>query len=205
MRRYTKEMKEFLNAYVKGHHYSEIREAFNKRFPEDPITTSQIKAYLNNNDLDTGYRGHFEKGMTPHNIGKKQSEWMDEEAIKKSSVTRFKKGQKPVNYRPIGSTRVTRDGFVEIKVADPNKWDLRSRVVYRSVYGEIPRGCVVLHLNGISTDDSPENLKVIKRGELVRLNQQKLFGENLEINKSAVMIAQLSHGISEAKRRKNGR
>ena len=35
--------------------------------------------------------------------------------------TWFKKGHIPANYRPVGSERVNADGYIEVKVADPNK------------------------------------------------------------------------------------
>ena len=44
----------------------------------------------------------------------------------------------------------------------------------------------------------------MSRAEVIRLNQQKLFRDNVEINKSAIAIAKLTNGISEAKKTKKG-
>ena len=51
--------------------------------------------------------------------------------VKNMKKQHLKKGNRPHNYRPVGSERITVDGFIEIKVADPNKWDLKSRVIYQ--------------------------------------------------------------------------
>ena len=97
---------------------------------------------------------------------------MSADGIEKSKATRFKKGHSPVNHRPVGSTRVTKDGYIEVKVAEPDKWKLNSRVVWESVNGKIPKGYVILHINGITTDDGIENLQIMSRAEVVRLTNK---------------------------------
>ena len=73
---------------------------------------------------------------------------MSKQSQKLCRETTFKKGNRPHNYRPVGSERITVDGFVEIKVADPNKWDLKSRVIYQEKYGKIPKGYKIIYLDG---------------------------------------------------------
>ena len=63
----------------------------------------------------------YKKGSVPSNKGKKQSEYMSPEAIEKTKKTRFKKGNTPKNFKDVGSTRVTVDGYIEIKTKNPNK------------------------------------------------------------------------------------
>lgn len=103
----------------------------------------------------------FTKGHVSHNKGKK----MSPEVYSKVARTMFKKGQTPVNHRDVGSERVNVDGYIEIKVAEPNKWRLKHRVIWEEVNGEIPKGYNVQFKNHNSQDCRIENLYLISRAE----------------------------------------
>ena len=48
----------------------------------------------------------------------------------------FAKGNVPPNHRPVGSERISKDGYIEVKVAEPNKWRLKQRVVYEEAVSD---------------------------------------------------------------------
>lgn len=106
----------------------------------------------------------FSKGHIPPNKGKKVSP----EAYEKMSVTMFKKGQVPVNHREVGSERVNRDGYIEIKVAEPNKWRQKQRMVWESHNGKIPAGMNIQFKNHNTQDCRIENLYMISKAEQMR-------------------------------------
>lgn len=106
----------------------------------------------------------FGKGHASWNNGKK----MDPEVYEKIKRTMFKKGHVSVNRRPIGSERVNVDGYVEVKVAEPNKWRLKHRVVWEEAHGPIPSGYNVQFKNGNTQDVRLENLFLISRAEQLR-------------------------------------
>lgn len=101
----------------------------------------------------------FTKGHHPSNKGKK----MPPEVYSKVARTMFKKGQTPVNHRNVGSERVNVDGYIEIKVAEPNRWRLKHRVIWEQVNGAIPRGHNVQFKNHNPLDCRIENLYLISR------------------------------------------
>lgn len=200
---FTAEMKSFIVEFAPGHHHCEIMDAFNEKFADTTITKRQVSSALKRYNVKTGFDGRFRKCQAAYNKGKKQVEYMGAEAIEKTKATRFKAGNIPKNHRPVGSMRRNVDGYNEIKIAEPNKWELYSRYVYRSNYGEIPKGCVVIHVNGKSDDDRIENLRIISRSAMARLNQSGLFGDNEEINETAIAIAKINDKIGIVKRREN--
>lgn len=106
----------------------------------------------------------FGKGHIPGNKGKK----MDPEIYEKIRHTMFAKGHVPTNHKPVGSERVSVDGYVEVKVAEPNKWRLKHRVVWEEANGPIPAGCNVQFRNGNTQDVRLENLFLISRAEQMR-------------------------------------
>ena len=106
----------------------------------------------------------FSKGHIPTNKGKKVSP----EAYEKMSVTMFKKGHTPVNHREVGSERINVDGYIEIKVAEPNRWKLKHRIIWEQVNGEIPKGYNVQFKNHNPQDCRIENLYLICRADQMR-------------------------------------
>jgi hypothetical protein len=107
----------------------------------------------------------FVKGHASFNKGKKQAEYMTRQAIKRTEATRFKKGGIPVNHKPLGSTRMTKDGFLEIKVMEPNKWKHLHRLVWEETFGEIPKGMLVRFVTKDRLNLNPSNLELISRKE----------------------------------------
>lgn len=103
----------------------------------------------------------FQKGSVPLNKGKKVSP----EIYAKMQPTMFKKGQTPVNHREVGSERINVDGYIEIKVAEPNRWRLKHRVIWEQVNGAIPKGFNVQFKNHNRKDCRIENLYLISKAE----------------------------------------
>lgn len=112
----------------------------------------------------------FKKGNIPFNKGRKALEYMSEESFEKIKQTTFKKGHTPHNHKPLGSLRKTKDGYLEIKVKEPNKWDLLHRVVWRDENGELGKGEIVEFIDGDRTNVKLENLRSIKRTEQIKKN-----------------------------------
>lgn len=135
--------------------------------------------------------GRFIKGQQSFNKGLKWDEFMSKEGQENSRTTTFKKGNIPVNHKPVGSERINVDGYVEIKVAEPNKWDLKHRVVYRQLHGEIPKDGIITFLDSNPLNLDPDNLILINLNQNLILNKEKLRSEYPEITKSSIFIAKI--------------
>lgn len=202
MHRYTQEQKQFIIDNNYGKYAKELAEMFNRKF-NTTITEKEIKYFRQNHRLNSGLTGQFEKGHITHNKGKKQIEFMSKEAIERTKATRFKKGDIPHNHRPIGSVRKTIDGFWEIKVDEPNKWMLKHRWVWEQSNGKIPKGYVLVFLDGNRDNISLENLKLISRQENLVMNNHKLRYENAEITNVANTLAKFIIQTTQRKKTKN--
>lgn len=100
-----------------------------------------------------------------------------------SRRTQFKSGRpasEASNYRPIGSTRICRDGYLERKVSDdPNtyparRWQGVHRIVWEAANGQIPRGHVVVFKEGqhttVEAEITIDRIELVTRAELMRRN-----------------------------------
>lgn len=191
--KYTDEMKQFILDNYKGRYNQELADLFNQKFNAN-ITSRTIKSYKANNKLNSGLTGKFRKGQTPRNKGKK----MPKEVYEKVKHTMFAKGNVPPNHRPVGSERISIDGYIEVKVAEPNKWRLKQRVVYEEAKGEIPEGCPIIFLDGNKRNFDIDNLRCITRSELLYLNCNGLNNSN-EITETGILMARLDRTKNKKK------
>lgn len=178
-------MKQFILDNYKERYNQELADLFNQKFNTN-ITSRMIKSYKANNKLNSGLTGKFRKGQTPHNKGKK----MPKEVYEKVKHTMFAKGNVPPNHRPVGSERISKDGYIEVKVAEPNKWRLKQRVVYEEAKGKIPEGCTIIFLDGNKQNCNIDNLRCITWSELLYLNCNGLNNSN-EITETGILMARL--------------
>ena len=132
----------------------------------------------------------FKNGNIPANKGKK----MSQEVYAKVSRTIFKPGNIPANHRKVGSERINKDGYVEIKVTEPNRWVLKHRLVWEETYGPIPRGCNIQFRNGNRKDVRIENLYIIDR-------KTQILTENSMIARYPVELQQVIRTKAALKRR----
>lgn len=112
----------------------------------------------------------------------------------RSAETRFKPGRKPeesLNYLPIGSMRISKDGYLERKVTDDQslvparRWQFVHRLVWEAAHGAILPGHVIVFKPGRKSQElehiTLDALDCISRRELVRRNS--IWSNGKEIGK----------------------
>ena len=152
-------------------------------------TRHQIKGAITRNKLNTGRTGRFEKGHATWNKGTK--------GLTKANVTSFKKGQKSHNYKPVGSERITKDGYCEIKVSDTGRrWRPKHVLIYEKHHGKVPKGSAVIFLDGDKRNFDIDNLYLVTRSQLAMLNKNSLIQKDAELTKTAINVVDLMKKIS---------
>ena len=192
LHKWSEEEKEYLASIVKGKTYKEIANLMKDKFDYD-FTDQQIKGAMNRYNLRTETTGCFRKGSIPWNKGLK--------GYIGPNKTSFKKGTIPPQYRPVGSERVNKDGYIEIKVADPRTWKLKQRYVYEQYHGEIPKGYYVIFADQDKRNFDIDNLIAVSRSEILILNNNKLIYKDKELTKVGVNIAKILSKASKLKSR----
>lgn len=186
MHRYTQEEREFIKAFAPGRGHGEIAAGFNERFGGS-LSVGQIKAYLKNNKISTGRSGRFQKGDTPANKGTHRGGW---------EPTQFRKGNVPANHKPVGAESIKNIGargcrYVHVKVAEPNKWRMKHVLVWEKHNGPVPKGKVIIFLDGNQLNTDIENLRVISRGIHAIMNKRGLRQLDAAHTESAIHVAEL--------------
>ena len=180
--RWTDEEKEYLASIVKGKTYKELLILMNDKF-EYEFSSQQIESALRRYNLKTGNTGQFKKYQEPWNKGLK--------GYMGANKTSFKKGTIPPNYKPVGTERFAKDGYIEVKVKDPNVWELKHRYIYKKHHGEIPNGYNVIFADKNISNFDIDNLILVSKAEMLILNKNKLIFEDKDFTKVGVNIAKL--------------
>lgn len=194
LRLFTREQMEFIQGHYEDLGRAGVTLAINQHFGTS-FTTRQVTAFIKNHRLYTERTGHFLPGHVPFNKGKKG--W---QAGGRSVETQFKKGEMSGaaqrNYKPIGSTRISKDGYLERKVTDDHpvparRWVGEHRLIWEAENGPIPDGHVVVFLDGDKLNCDPGNLRCVHRGVLQYMNKNGLNQTAGEARKAAILTAEV--------------
>jgi len=181
----------------------ELYAAFIAVFPHHTVSLKGFKQLCKTKGFMTGRDGRLVKGNIPANKGKKMP------FNANSARTQFKKGSRTGRasdlYKPIGSTRLSKDGYLERKVHDGLPMQSRWRAVHllnwESEYGALPAGHCLKCLDGNKGNTAPSNWELIPRALLPRLNSR--WGKRRydhapdELKPTIMAVAKLEHRLRE--------
>ena len=201
--KYPEGMAEYVASIAQGKSTAELVEAVNRKYGAGTIGIRQMKAYKKNHGINTGLTGQFEPGHTPANKGKK----MSPEAYEKCAPTMFRKGQTPVNHKPVGTESVRRNYkrnqmFVYVKVAEPNIWRMKHILEWEKHNGPVPKGKAIIFADGNPQNTDIDNLVMVSRSQLAVMNRWGIHGYDKQTAEVAANVASLKIVVSERKRGK---
>lgn len=121
-----------------------------------------------------GMGTRFVKGQTPPNKGLRRPGW----APGRMRETQFRKGERQgvavELWKPIGTERISKDGYLERKINDDlpaqRRWRAVHLIVWEAANGPLPKGHAIAFKNGDKRDIRLENLECITRAELMTRN-----------------------------------
>jgi hypothetical protein len=123
---------------------------------------------------NVGAKWRFQPGHMPFNKGLRRPGW----SPGRMKETQFKRGVRRgcavMLYKPIGTERISKDGYLERKVNDAlplqKRWRFVHLLVWESANGPVPRGHAITFRNGDKTDIRLDNLTCIPRRALMARN-----------------------------------
>ena len=176
----------------------EVRTMLNEKFGTD-YTYMQVKTLKHNHKIRSGLTGQFEKGCKPWTKGKSIKEiCYKPDSYARWDSHRWYKGNRPHNAVPVGTETVDKYGYIKVKVAEPNVWDFKHRIIYEKAYGPIPKGMLVALIDGDKTNLSPENMMLIDRNENgFRHKYAGMYEGSHELGKAVILNSKLKAKIEE--------
>ncbi|MBQ6568304.1 MAG: HNH endonuclease [Treponema sp.] len=187
---FPRAVRDYIRANNAGKTAEQMTELLNSHFSTS-YTSAQIKGIRARMHLVSGLTGHFERGHIPANKGMK-GVWH-----KGCENTWFKKGQIPHNHVAVGTEVMSTDGYLKIKVAEPNVWAFKHIMEWEKYHGDVPEGCLISFKDGDHYNCRIENLMCITRAENAILNHQGMRSSSPEVTESGLALAKLKHRICE--------
>lgn len=93
---------------------------------------------------------------------------------------------------PVGSEHTTTEGTVWIKVAQPDKWRRKTRVMYEKYHNcKLKDEDYIVFLNQDKNDFKKENLMKSSRKEIAYLRNNKTFSSNPKLTELGILTARL--------------
>jgi HNH endonuclease len=125
-----------------------------------------------------GRENQFKKGATPWNKG------MHYVAGGRSGETQFRPGVRTGRavelWHPVGTLRISADGYLQRKVNDDHpihkRWRAEHVLIWEAAHGPLEKGMAVVFRDGNKQNFDLANLECISRGDLMRRNSMQRHG-----------------------------
>lgn len=125
--------------------------------------------------------GSFKKDHVPWNKGLKHEPGY---APGRMAETQFKKGHKPSKWVPIGSTRFSKEGYLQRKISDTGyplrDWVGEHILIWQKAHGPVPKSHAIAFKDGDKAHIALKNLEMVSRAELMRRNSVHNLPEELQ-------------------------
>lgn len=201
---------EFLRIVVPGTPWATVHEWFEEEFATGR-SMDDVKRLCKRRGILNGRDSRIQPGSVPPNKGR--IGW----SAPGTEATRFKKGNRPHTYVPVGSYRLTTartrfdrrnqcdyvvPAYWQLKVADTvparHGWKFLHRLIWENEYGPIPPGGNVVFVDGDTMNVSIDNLMMLTRGALAIVNRHHAFSQApAELRRTILLTAQVQAAAGE--------
>lgn len=185
----------------------EAHAEFQARFGRDDVSLDNFNALCKRRGWLTGRDGRFHAGQVSHNKGRKG--W----CAPGCERTWFRKGNRTGRannvYKPIGTERLTKEGYLERKVNDDmplrGRWRAVHLINWEARHGPVPSGHALKCRDGNRQNTDPDNWELIPRALLPRLSGAQKGRMNYdqappELRPALLATARLEHAVREARK-----
>lgn len=189
---------------------SDYTAAFNATFGRD-VAAGNLHALRKRKGWRTGRTGCFEKGSAPHNKGVPCAEGRGGRHPN-ARKTQFKQGERSgvavKLYKPVGTERISKDGYIERKINDDKpeykRWRMVQLIRWEAENGPVPDGHCLKCLDGDKTNTDPANWEAIPRGVAIHLVPGK-YGQGFDYDHAPAELRPAILALAKVKHVSRGR
>lgn len=201
-------------AWLEANHglvIGEYHRQFCERFRRDDVSKINLHSLRKRKGWKTGRTGCFETGFVPHNKGKPCAPGRGGRHPN-AQKTQFKKGHGRTGvavdlYKPIGTERLSKEGYIERKIHDglplQSRWRSVHVIRWEADNGPVPEGMALKCLDGDRSNTDPANWEPVPRAMLPRLAGTHGRGYDSapdELKPTMMAIAKLEYHARERRR-----
>lgn len=189
-----------LKVRMSDYWYTEEQKAWiRSEYSKAGSTESKVKAF--NEKFGTDRKEHSLREMARRMGVMLSDDALDDYRRRTTdSLIRF---NKTVRAKPIGYVGRPANGYLMVKTE--NGWVSQGRYEYEKQCGEIPKGHVVVFLDGDNRNVNGENLMAIPQSWQALMTAKRFWSEEPNITKTGVLWCRLYLALQEAEGKDNGR
>jgi hypothetical protein len=184
-----------------------LHAAFVAWFGRDDVSGAALNAVCKRKGWLTGRNGRFAPGNVPANKGKPcfpGAGGRHPNSRKMQFRPAERRGWAARLYKPIGTERVSKGGYVERKIHDrlptQSRWRAVHLLRWEEANGPVPEGHCLKCLDGDKSNTEPSNWLLVARALLPRLNggphRKRVAYDDApdELKPTIMAVAKLEHG-----------
>lgn len=103
-------------------------------------------------------------------------------------------------HKPIGTETLIANGYYMVKVAEPNMWEFKHRLVWQKENGPIPEGYFLIFLDNDQLNCELENLALVDKSTHGYMFQNEYYTTDKELTQAAIGCSRLLAKIKEVER-----
>lgn len=190
---------------------AEAHRQFCQKFMRDNVSLDNYKALCKRHGWLTGRTGRIEIGAISWNKG---SKCPDGEGGRHPNArrTQFKPGVRQgvatKLYKPVGTERLSKEGYLQRKIHDgmplQSRWRAVHLIRWEEANGKLPKGHCLKCLDDNRLNTDPSNWLAIPRGALPFLNGHHGYDYSampVELRPSVLALAKVKYAKSKAARK----
>lgn len=183
----------------------QLLAAFAVEFGRDDVSLVNLNALCKRKGWLTGRTGCFAKGQTPQNKGLRRPGWAPGRMRETQFVKGERRGVAVKLYKPVGTERLSKEGYLERKIHDglplQSRWRAVHLVRWEEANGPVPKGMCLKFIDGDRRNTEPANMVCVPRAILPRLNGK--YGRDYEnapaeVKSAILAVAKLEHAVNAA-------
>lgn len=151
--------------------------------------------------LTENYKGISTKELTGLVNGKFNTNFIPQQILGFKSRLKLKSGYDRSNWnpmhRPVGTETLIANGYVMVKVAEPNMWKHKHHVVWQQANGPIPEGHLLIFLDNNQQNCELENLALVDKSTHGYMFKNDYYTDDSELTKAALGTSKLMAKIKE--------
>ena len=194
---YPYEIAKFIEGNAKGTTIEELQDMIMKAFGRS-FTKQQLRSFKKNHKIRSGIDTRFKKGEHRDIYYPPKTP----EALARRRKNQFKKGNMTHNHMEVGAITRSSDGYLKIKVGEPNIWEFLHRHIYEQNYGPLPEGARIVFLDCDHDNLDIDNLIALSPAEYAEYMMRLGAGTTeTELSRARAYCAKINVKLREIKRK----
>ena len=101
------------------------------------------------------------------------------------------------SHKPIGTETLVADGYIKVKIAEPDQWEHKHRLVWEQTNGQIPENHSVIFLDGNQQNCVLENLALVDANTHGYMFKNGYYTTDRGLTESGIAVSKLERKIRE--------